>query len=169
VLYRATWYPRYFEDGQPVPVSFGSISIVWRPLAWAEYRALERIHDPFERALKTYLKVRVEGPGLEEIPFGIAAWIGFREFDQSPFGGDFKTVTQALAQARTSVAADYFQAVRATVSWLFHYKPEELDQLDAATLFERLAQAEYILQKPLNPVDPNAKPAPQGRPRRPNR
>lgn len=139
--YRAIW------TGWPTPIR-------WRSISWAEHRQLDALPlSPVARCLETYRICLVDGPSLLDVPYGIAYWIGRQELLNSPFSGDYKAIKQCLDNARAWVAADYLNSVQAVVAWTFHYTPEEIERWDAIKLFRRLAQAEFILGKPIDPVN----------------
>lgn len=133
--------------------------IRWRTLTWAEHRKISAYQAPaIARYMEAYQVCVVNGPDLATVPFGIAYWIGRMELEESPFGGQFKVLTGELDKARQWFQHDFLNAAQAVVAWTFRYTPEEIETWDADKLFKRLAQAEYIFNRPLIPADPEEKP-----------
>lgn len=144
--FRAVW------RGYPRP-------ILWRNLTWSEHRKLEALPvTRVARSLEAYRLSLVDGPSLTEVPFGIAYWIGHNELENSPFSGNYKPLVQALDSARAWLQNDYLNAAQAVVAWTFRYLPEEIEHWPPEKLFRRLAQAEFIFNRPMDPADPGAKP-----------
>lgn len=52
----------------------------------------------------------------------------------------------------------YLETARTLVAGTFRYRFEEIDEWDQGTFFKRLAAAEFLVGKNLEPADPNAKP-----------
>jgi hypothetical protein len=145
--YRATW-------------PSGCVTI-WRSLTWAEYNRISRLpYTEFARCAEVYRTALLAGPELKEAPAGIVQWIGRYELENNPFSGNLKTLRQQRARSKVWIQ-DYMNAARAVVSWAFGYKFEEMDGWDADTFFNRLAQAEYIFGRDMEPQDPNAPPPEQ--------
>lgn len=132
------------------------VCVIWRSLTWKEYRALSSLPVGDQaRYIAVYRQVLIAGPPAEKVPAGIAVWIGRYELENNPFSGNLKPI-QVQRKKSAAWGQSYLNASRAIVAWAFGYKFEELDEWDANTFFNRLAQAEYIFGKPFDPQDPNA-------------
>ncbi len=137
------------------------IRVRWRGLTLAEHEKFvgyllsgmpaAQVH------LEVYDAVLVSGPIPEEVPAGIVLWIGRQLLDQSALTGRLDLVKARLAQKRQLVQNSYLLAVKGYLSSLFHYRFEDMDSWDEDTFFERVAQAEFVLGRPLEPTDPNTK------------
>lgn len=153
-----TQYVAQFQSG---------VWVRWRALTWQEYRKFKFLHaaDPVVSSNAIYEAVLVVGPGLEECPAGIPLQIA-EQVMASPFDGspkNYPVVAEAIATSRDRVQGSYMMQARAMVCYVFKYRPEELDQMDAGQFFERVAMAELITGKQLNPKNPNETPADDGR------
>ena len=142
--------------------------IVWRSLSWKEFKQFNsRATHPAERYLEIYKTCILEGPPPNKVGFGIVRWLGIREFDESPFTGHLPRVTAAVNISRDQLAKDYFAACSAVIASVLHMSFDEIEKLDADGFFTRVAQAEFIVGKPLDPVDPRTRKASGRRPRKP--
>lgn len=110
---------------------------------------------PVQVYLDLYEEVLVSGPVPDEVPAGIVVWIGRELLDRSCLSGEQQLIKQKLDQKRQA-ARNYLMAAKAFVAMVFHYKFEEMDSWDEDTLFERIALAELVLGRPLEPSDQNA-------------
>ena len=139
--------------------------ITWRSLNWREFKSLNsRAFLPAELYLEIYKLCILEGPPSEEAPFGIVYWLGNKEFDQNPFIGRLDQVKVAVNEKRAWVSKNYFAACSAVLASVLHMSFKEIEELDADEFFSRIAQAEFLVGKPLDPVDPN-KPIKKRRPK----
>lgn len=140
----------------------GGFQVTWRNLTLAEYRVFKSAFDkapfvePMEVALAIYKTVMVDGPDPRYVPAGIPAFICKQQMMNNPFSGAFEDIDSALKLARTAVRGNYLMAAKAMIAGALHYRLEEIDQWDPNTFFIRLAQAELIFGRPLDPDDPNA-------------
>jgi hypothetical protein len=135
--------------------------VKFRSLTWAEYREFEpRLRNPDLAAnvyLDVYRRVFLSGEDWRTSTAGMVEYVGRVLTEQNPFNGRYHDVARALELKRIEFKQDYLQAAKAVVASIFHYSFEEIDRWDPETFFERLAQAEYITGRKIEPVDPNAK------------
>lgn len=151
-----------------------STCVEWRGLTWAEYR---RIQDSGGSDYSKWLEVyrlcvtavqarRNVGPEPDKVGYGIIRWIGRHQLENNPFSGQLNTIQKSLQTGRARVQNSYLQQARAIVAAVFRCSFEEIDSWDAETFFDRVAQAEAVLSRPIEPVDPNVKSVKPGRPPR---
>lgn len=144
--------------------------VTWRNLTWAEYRKFKDafesspFSEPMDVSLDIYELVRIKGPVPKAVPAGIAAFICKQQMINNPFSGRYKEVTAALEMARRVVVSDYLLSTKAIVASTFNYTLEEIDTWDVDKFFVRLAQAEIINGKPLEPQDPTIPKDSKGKP-----
>jgi hypothetical protein len=128
------------------------VRIVWRSLRWEEYKAFSsRTHHPADLYLEIYKTCILEGPSAEEVPFGVVDWLGLREFEQNPFSGRLSQVNIAINEKRVWLASNYFAACSAILASVLHIPLETIEKMDADEFFFRVAQAEFLIGKPLDP------------------
>lgn len=141
--------------------------VVWRPLTWKEFNRFQR--EPFLRSADIYETCVVEGPDLGRAPMGIVRWIAAQVLESNPFSGGFKEIAKSLATARKNVQGNYLLSAKAAIAGTFRYTFEEIDNWNAETFFERLAQAELLMNSPLEPANPSQAAAPlKKKPNRPS-
>lgn len=147
------------------------IQVTWRALSWSEYRKFRErmLRAPMGASLDIYQTVVVDGPELDQLPAGIARFIADHVLVQNPFSGRYKDVKRSLDLARQKQADTFLISAKALVCHMLHYKVEEIEAWDADTFFERLAMAEFIAGKRLETSDPEAKPDPTKKPKRPKK
>lgn len=140
-VYRAVW-----PSGQ---------TVTWRPLTWNEYHLISSLPSEYGRCAAVYRATRLDGPPPHEALAGIVQWVGRHQLETNPFSGQLAPIQKQRAKSKAWVES-YLNSAAALVSWAFGYKFEEIEEWDQETFFNRLAQAEYIFGKPLDPVDPKA-------------
>lgn len=139
----------------------------WRNLTWKEYREIQsRCSSLAEMYFEAYRTCLLTGPTPETVIAGISFFVGQHQIDNNPFSGEFSAINKALKVGREE-GSGYLNRSKAVVAWAFRYPFEEIDHWEASVFFERLAQAEYILGKPLDPVNPDAPQDPQEKTARP--
>ena len=133
------------------------IALRWRSLTWSEYRQFKQqltYSSPVEVYIDLYRAVLLEGPDVVDAPAGIVDFVGRSMLETNPFGGEYADIAHALAAKRSVMS--YLDTARALVAGLFHYSFEDIDTWDADTFFMRVAQAEFLAGRPLDPEDPAA-------------
>lgn len=131
------------------------VSVVWRGLTWAEYRQYTQrltFESPMEVYIDLYRALLVEGPDITEAPAGVVDFIARSMLETNPFSGEYQYVKHAL-DARRNVQ-DWLAHAKALVAGVFRYTFEEIDSWDADTFFDRVAKAEFLAGKRLDPEDP---------------
>ncbi len=127
----------------------------WRGLSWGEYRRFSErlaIESPIGVYIDLYRAVLIEGPMVEDAPAGIVEFVAKTMLETNPFNGQYKDIAHAL-QAKRS-AQNYLDHAKALVAGLFRYTFEEIDTWDADTFFDRVAKAEFLAGRPIDPIDP---------------
>lgn len=141
--------------------------VVWRPLTWAEFKKARSYKGPEAvQALELYRLCKLEGPAPEFLPAGPMLWIRKYELEQSPFTGDFTKLSSQLQKSRDDVSNSYLIAAQALIVAMFRIPFSEVEGWDADTFLRRLAQAEFIAGKPLDPINPAATPNAPSKPRK---
>jgi hypothetical protein len=131
--------------------------VIWRPLTWTEFRFIAEGDGPvWAKYLQVYETCLQQGPRVDVVGYGIVEWIGKYELLNSPFTGNYKTIVKSLQEKRAWVTGSYLNSARALVSAIFKYRFEEIDDWDADKFMSRLAQAEFVMGRPLEPSDPDA-------------
>lgn len=136
--------------------------VVWRNLTWAEYNRFKDRFDssafaePAELALEIYKLVRIDGPDPKFVPAGIPGYICKQQMIDNPFSGEYNPVANAVGLARQAVTGNFLLCAKALIASSLHYRLDEIDQWDPNTFFIRLAQAELVLGRPIEPVNPKA-------------
>ena len=131
------------------------VAVRWRSLTWSEYRQFKQqmtYGSPVEVYIDLYRAVLLEGPDLVDASAGIVDFVGRSMLETNPFGGEYLDIAHALNAKRSSQT--YLDTARALVAGLFHYSFEEIDTWDADTFFQRVAQAEFLAGRPIDPEDP---------------
>lgn len=143
----------------------------WRALTWAEYRQFKQraLLRPIGVDSDIYRAVLLDGPPVERCPAGIASYIAKHALAGNPFSGRYEDVAQALVAKREALERNYLLSAKAMVAHLFHVSFEEIDKWDADVFFTRLAQAEFIAGKQLQPADPKAAKSQDPNQKRPKR
>lgn len=145
----------------------------WRSLSFSEFRGFQQRLERGEPAASVYLDAYalayVEGAPVEGDPLlvatgGMVLFVGEALIARNPFTGSTALVEEALAQKRQEVGSNYLLACRGILAALFHYSFEEIDTWDAATFFERVAQAEIVSGKPLDVAGPEKPKTQKGKP-----
>src|ERR1035438_4801350 len=75
--------------------------------------------------------------------------------DSNPFGGEYTSVKNAMEQKRTELKQNFLSASKAIIAGIFRYTFEEIEQWDAEMFFERLAAAEFVSGRKIEPGDPD--------------
>jgi hypothetical protein len=146
------------------------IVVRWRALTWGEYRQFKEqiLTRPVGVTADIYRAVLLEGPAFDDSPAGVADFVARHVLDGSAFSGDYKTVARALQESRGQLEQRYLLSAKAMIAHLFRYTFEEIDEWDADLFFQRLAQAEFIAGRPLDPAAPQtADTKTKAQPRRP--
>jgi hypothetical protein len=136
--------------------------VQWRNLTWKEYKTFKYRYDrsifskPMDIAMDIYKQVYINGPHPTYVPAGIPLFICTQQMQNNPFSGRYEDLAPALRLARNVVANDYLLSAKAMIAVTLNYKPEEMDNWDPNTFFERLAQAEIATGKNFELVDPRA-------------
>ena len=143
MIYEATWA--------------SGTRVRWRTPTWKEFQGLYRSADPRPvRNLKFYQLCVVEGPRPDQVPAGIVAWLGVNMLDQSPFTGQLEPLQQYLQLSRSWFQSSYLENAKALIAGTFRYSFEEIEGWDAEIFFKRLAAAEFLVNRGLDPADPGA-------------
>jgi hypothetical protein len=132
-------------------------SVRWRGVSGSEYRQFTQnlsYQSPLEVYIDLYRAVLLDGPDVEEAPAGIVEFIGKSMLETNPFSGRYDYIKFALDSSRQNQT--YMEHGKALIAGLFRYTFEEIDSWDADTFFDRLAKAEFIAGKQLEPEDPKA-------------
>lgn len=137
----------------------------WRSLTWAEYKnfsARLRYECPAGVYADLYRAVLLQGPPLDgdpvyQAPAGLVDWIARAMLEENPFNGEYKHVKRAVEMKRTELKSDFLEAGKAIIAGLFRYTFEEIEQWDAETFFERLAAAEFVSGRKIEPGNPDKK------------
>jgi hypothetical protein len=133
----------------------------WRSLTWAEYKRFEHqltYDSPACVYADVYGTVLIEGPPLDgdpvfQAPAGLVEWIA-KAMLNNPFSGEYERLKPALDMKRAELSASYLESAKAIVAGIFRYTFEEIEQWDAEMFFERLAAAEFVSGRKLEPGDP---------------
>ena len=131
------------------------VAVRWRSLTWSEYRQFKQqltYSSPVEVYIDLYRAVLLEGPDVVDAAAGIVDFVGRSMLETNPFGGEYLDIAHALIVKRASQT--YLDTARALVAGLFHYSFEEIDTWDADIFFLRVAQAEFLAGRALDPEDP---------------
>lgn len=132
-----------------------STAVRWRGLSWSEYRRFTEqmtIDRPMEVYLDLYRAVLLEGPPAELATAGVVSFIGRSMLETNPFGGRYDDIAHALTVKRNTQT--YLDNARALVAGIFRYTFEEIDTWDADIFFDRVAKAEFLAGKTIEPIDP---------------
>ena len=133
------------------------VTIRWRGLSWSEFRKFTQqmtIYSPLEVYIDLYRALLLDGPDVLDAPAGVVEYVGRTMLETNPFNGEYPNVKHALEAKRASQS--YLDVARAVVAGIFRYTFEEIDTWDADTFFDRVAKAELIAGKPIEPEDPVA-------------
>jgi hypothetical protein len=141
-------------------------SVSWRSLTWGEYKRIQSLQAcPAEKALEVYNLVMISGPDPAELLAGIMMWIYQNEMTNTPFTGEFTTISRPLAESREKVKS-FLYCAQAFVASVFKIPFEVIDTWDSETLLTRVAQAEFVSGVPLNPTNPNTSPEAAKKPKK---
>ena len=133
----------------------GGTRVRFRTLTWKEFQHFSTLPlSKPARNLAVYQACLLSGPPPDQVPAGVVAWIGCEQIDQSPFGCKFKILNQYLQLGRNWLGSSYIHQAQALVAGTLHYTPEQVESMDAETFFKRLAAAELLVGKRLDPADP---------------
>lgn len=112
-----------------------------------------------------------ENPDIKHVSAGIVYFLGNRLIRDSVFNSDWNAITKTLAEHRDRLNVSYFEQCKAVIASIFDYTFEEIDSWDDYTFFDRLAKAELIVGKDLNPqpldTSPRKKDATEKRQKKP--
>jgi hypothetical protein len=133
------------------------VRVRWRTPTWKEFQGLYRSADARPiRNLKFYQLCVLDGPAPDRVPAGIVAWLGVNMLDQSPFTGQLQPLREYVQLSRSWFQASYLENARALIAGTFRYTFEEIESWDAEVFFKRLAAAEFLVNRTLEPADPSA-------------
>ena len=132
----------------------GGTQIRFRTLSWKEFNRLRAITPKSLRNLEVYKACLLAGPSPETVPAGVPAWIGIEQIDRSPFADQFKILQQYLQLGRGWLGSSYISQAQALVAGTLHYTIEQVEDMDPEVFFKRLAAAEMLMGKSLDPADP---------------
>ena len=134
----------------------GGTRVRFRTLTWKEFQHFNSLPlSKPARNLAVYKACLISGPPPDQVPAGVVAWIGCEQIDQSPFGSQFKILNQYLQLGRNWLGSSYMHQAQALVAGTLHYTVEQVEAMDAETFFKRLAAAEMLVGKRLDPADPS--------------
>jgi hypothetical protein len=134
-------------------------AVHWRGLTWAEFNQFSQqltFKRPMEVYIDLYRALLLEGPEVTDAPAGIVEYVAKTMLETNPFGGRYEDIAYALRTKRNSQS--YLENAKALVAGIFRYTFEDIATWDADTFFDRVAKAEFLSGKQLEPADPNAKP-----------
>jgi hypothetical protein len=137
--------------------------VKWRSLKWAEFKKFDRQLDydcPGSVYCDVYRAVLLEGPPLDgdpvyQAPAGLVEWIARSLLDSNPFNGEYKDVKRALDMKRVELKSSWLNSAKSIIAGIFRYTFEEIESWDAEMFFERLAYAEFVCGRKLEPGDPD--------------
>jgi hypothetical protein len=137
--------------------------VKWRSLTWAEFKKFDRQLDydcPASVYCDVYRAVVLDGPPLDgdpvyQAPAGLVEWIARALLDSNPFNGEYKDVKRALEMKRVELKSSWLNSAKSIIAGIFRYTFEEIEQWDAEMFFERLASAEFVSGRKLEPGDPD--------------
>jgi hypothetical protein len=137
--------------------------VKWRSLTWAEFKKFDRQLDydcPASVYCDVYRAVVLDGPPLDgdpvyQAPAGLVEWIARALLDSNPFNGEYKDVKRALEMKRIELKSSWLNSAKSIIAGIFRYTFEEIEQWDAEMFFERLASAEFVSGRKLEPGDPD--------------
>ena len=75
--------------------------------------------------------------------------------DSNPFNGEYKDVKRALDMKRVELKSSWLNSAKSIIAGIFRYTFEEIESWDAEMFFERLAYAEFVCGRKLEPGDPD--------------
>ena len=137
--------------------------VKWRSLTWAEFKKFDRQLDydcPASVYCDVYRAVLLDGPPLDgnpvyQAPAGLVEWIARALLDSNPFNGEYKDVKRALDMKRVELKSSWLNSAKSIIAGIFRYTFEEIETWDAEMFFERLAYAEFVCGRKLEPGDPD--------------
>lgn len=130
-------------------------AVRWRGLTWSEFSQFTHrltFESPIEVYLDLYRALLLEGPDPEYATAGSVEYVAKTMLETNPFGGKYEDVVHALHTKRG--VQTYLENAKALVAGIFRYTFEEIDTWDADTFFDRVAKAEFLAGKKLEPEDP---------------
>jgi len=74
-----------------------------------------------------------------------------------PFNGEYKDVKRALDMKRVELKSSWLNSAKSIIAGIFRYTFEEIESWDAEMFFERLAYAEFVCGRKLEPGDPTSR------------
>jgi hypothetical protein len=95
----------------------------------------------------------LEGPPADLALAGTMHWLGYYLIDQSPFQGTPELITKFSGMARQAFQGSFLESARALIAGTFRYTFEDIDSWDQETFFLRLAGAEFLVGKHLDPSE----------------
>lgn len=130
--------------------------VQWRSLSWGEFRRIEHIQPVQAAAVQVYKTCVTAGPAVENVPAGVMMYVAEHELVKSPYSREYAPVKISLDRARQKLASSWMFSARALVAGIFRYSFEEIDTWDAQTFMDRVAQAEMVSGRTIDPADPKA-------------
>ena len=138
-------------------------AVKFRSLTWAEFKRFDQrlqYECPMGIYCDVYRAVLLEGPPLDgdpvyQAPAGLVEWIARSLLDSNPFNGEYKDVKRALDMKRVELKSSWLNSAKSIIAGIFRYTFEEIESWDAEMFFERLAYAEFVCGRKLEPGDPD--------------
>ena len=138
-------------------------AVKFRSLTWAEFKKFDRqlqYDCPASVYCDVYRAVLLDGPPLDgdpvyQAPAGLVEWIARALLDSNPFNGEYKDVKRALDMKRVELKSSWLNSAKSIIAGIFRYTFEEIEPWDAEMFFERLAYAEFVCGRKLEPGDPD--------------
>ena len=138
-------------------------AVKFRSLTWAEFKRFDQrlqYECPMGIYCDVYRAVLLDGPPLDgdpvyQAPAGLVEWIARALLDSNPFNGEYKDVKRALDMKRVELKSSWLNSAKSIIAGIFRYTFEEIETWDAEMFFERLAYAEFVCGRKLEPGDPD--------------
>ena len=134
----------------------------WRALTWGEYKSIESQLERTEGVATWIVYDAVvalclldwdyeELEDLDEVPAGVVNTLGLHILETTGFITTMSAIQKRLDESRQRLGRYYHTHV-ATICHLFHYKPEEVENMDIHTFGDLLVLAEQLGSK-IDPVE----------------
>lgn len=159
----------------------------WRPITWGEFRTLLNTFDEntglanwlFYDAVASLCLIDFTTPedctDQDELYAGTIATLGEHIVLETGFQSTQEAVQKHLAEARERNNASYYNTGTGIICHVFHYRPEEVDDMDIYKFMDLLALAEKVVGAEITPSKPEDQqeaqpmitiPGPDGKPMR---